>query len=87
MTSRCREVLRPQFRGPADWSRGCGDDRAKCMIGHKIAEPGHIAMFGSSYSGDPAFAAFVRPTWLFKLEYPLRLIDDYLGKGRCGGDF
>jgi dipeptidyl aminopeptidase/acylaminoacyl peptidase len=54
-------VLRPQFRGSADWGRKLWmagdaewgqkmqddkDDGAQWMIDQKIAQPGHIAMFG-----------------------------------------
>jgi dipeptidyl aminopeptidase/acylaminoacyl peptidase len=59
-------VLRPQFRGSADWGRKLWmagdaewgqkmqddkDDGAQWMIDQKIAQPGHIAMFGFSYGG------------------------------------
>ncbi len=81
MASRCMAVLRPQFRGSADWSRKLWmagdaewgqkmqddkDDGAKWMIDQKIAQPGHIAMFGFSYGGYSAFAASVRPNGLYK---------------------
>jgi len=81
MASRCMAVLRPQFRGSADWSRKLWmagdaewgqkmqddkDDGAKWMIEQKIAQPGHIAMFGFSYGGYSAFAASVRPNGLYK---------------------
>lgn len=81
MASRCMAVLRPQFRGSADWSRRLWmagdaewgqkmqddkDDGAKWMIDQKIAQPGHIAMFGFSYGGYSAFAASVRPNGLYK---------------------
>jgi len=81
MASRCMSVLRPQFRGSADWSRRLWmagdaewgqkmqddkDDGAKWMIEQKIAQPGHIAMFGFSYGGYSAFAASVRPNGLYK---------------------
>ena len=61
MASRCMAVLRPQFRGSADWGRKLWmagdaewgqkmqddkDDGAQWMIDQKIAQPGHIAMFG-----------------------------------------
>jgi dipeptidyl aminopeptidase/acylaminoacyl peptidase len=81
MASRCMAVLRPQFRGSADWSRKLWmagdaewgqkmqddkDDGAKWMIDQKIAQSGHIAMFGFSYGGYSAFAASVRPNGLYK---------------------
>ncbi|WP_421569915.1 alpha/beta hydrolase family protein [Stenotrophomonas sp. PD6] len=81
MASRCMAVLRPQFRGSADWSRRLWmagdaewgqkmqddkDDGAKWMIEQKVAQPGHIAMFGFSYGGYSAFAASVRPNGLYK---------------------
>ena len=81
MASRCMAVLRPQFRGSADWGRKLWmagdaewgqkmqddkDDGAKWMIDQKIAQPGHIAMFGFSYGGYSAFAASVRPNGLYK---------------------
>lgn len=81
MASRCMAVLRPQFRGSADWSRRLWmagdaewgqkmqddkDDGARWMIEQKIAQPGHIAMFGYSYGGYSAFAASVRPNGLYK---------------------
>lgn len=81
MASRCMAVLRPQFRGSADWGRKLWmagdaewgqkmqddkDDGAQWMIDQKIARPGHIAMFGFSYGGYSAFAASVRPNGLYK---------------------
>lgn len=81
MASRCMAVLRPQFRGSADWGRKLWmagdaewgqkmqddkDDGAQWMIDQKIALPGHIAMFGFSYGGYSAFAASVRPNGLYK---------------------
>lgn len=81
MASRCMTVLRPQFRGSADWGRKLWmagdaewgqkmqddkDDGAQWMIDQKIARPGHIAMFGFSYGGYSAFAASVRPNGLYK---------------------
>lgn len=81
MASRCMAVLRPQFRGSADWGRKLWmagdaewgqkmqddkDDGAQWMIEQKIAQPGHIAMFGFSYGGYSAFAASVRPNGLYK---------------------
>lgn len=81
MASRCMAVLRPQFRGSADWGRKLWmagdaewgqkmqddkDDGAQWMIDQKIAQPGHIAMFGFSYGGYSAFAASVRPNGLYK---------------------
>ena len=81
MASRCMAVLRPQFRGSDGWGRRLWmagdaewgqkmqddkDDGAKWMIEQKIAQPGHIAMFGFSYGGYSAFAASVRPNGLYK---------------------
>ncbi|WP_454258430.1 alpha/beta hydrolase family protein [Pseudoxanthomonas mexicana] len=81
MVSRCMAVLQPQFRGSADWGRKLWmagdaewgqkmqddkDDGAKWMIEQKIAQPGHIAMFGFSYGGYSSFAAAVRPNGLYK---------------------
>ena len=81
MASRCMAVLRPQFRGSDGWGRKLWmagdaewgqkmqddkDDGAKWMIEQKIAQPGHIAMFGFSYGGYSAFAASVRPNGLYK---------------------
>jgi len=81
MASRCMAVLRPQFRGSADWGRKLWmagdaewgqkmqddkDDGAKWLIEQKIAQPGHIAMFGFSYGGYSAFAASVRPNGIYK---------------------
>ncbi|KOQ79397.1 peptidase S9 [Stenotrophomonas maltophilia] len=81
MASRCMAVLRPQFRGSADWGRKLWmagdaewgqkmqddkDDGAQWMIDQKIAQAGHIAMFGFSYGGYSAFAASVRPNGLYK---------------------
>ena len=81
MASRCMAVLQPQFRGSADWGRKLWmagdaewgqkmqddkDDGAKWMIEQKIAQPGHIAMFGFSYGGYSSFAAAVRPNGLYK---------------------
>ncbi|EKT4445429.1 MULTISPECIES: alpha/beta hydrolase family protein [Stenotrophomonas] len=81
MASRCMAVLRPQFRGSADWGRKLWmagdaewgqkmqddkDDGAQWMVDQKIARPGHIAMFGFSYGGYSAFAASVRPNGLYK---------------------
>ncbi|WP_414616450.1 alpha/beta hydrolase family protein [Stenotrophomonas muris] len=81
MASRCMAVLRPQFRGSADWGRKLWmagdaewgqkmqddkDDGAQWMIDQNIAQPGHIAMFGFSYGGYSAFAASVRPNGLYK---------------------
>ncbi len=81
MVSRCMAVLQPQFRGSADWGRKLWmagdaewgqkmqddkDDGAKWLIEQKIAQPGHIAMFGFSYGGYSSFAAAVRPNGLYK---------------------
>lgn len=82
LASRCRAVLRPQFRGTADgwgrrlwiagdaeWGQKMQDDKddgAKWMIENRIAAPGRIAMFGFSYGGYAAFAAAVRPNGLYK---------------------
>jgi dipeptidyl aminopeptidase/acylaminoacyl peptidase len=81
MASRCMAVLRPQFRGSDGWGRKLWmagdaewgqkmqddkDDGAKWMIEQKIAQPGHIAMFGFSYGGYSAFAASVRSNGLYK---------------------
>ena len=81
MTSRCKAVLRPQFRGSAGWGRKLWmagdaewgqkmqddkDDGAKWLIDQNVAKPGHIAMFGFSYGGYSAFAAAVRPEGMYK---------------------
>lgn len=81
MASRCMAVLQPQFRGSADWGRKLWmagdaewgkkmqddkDDGAKWLIEQKVAQPGHIAMFGFSYGGYSSFAAAVRPNGLYK---------------------
>lgn len=81
LTSRCRAVLQPQYRGSqgwgmklwmagdAEWGQKMQDDKddgAKWLIGQKIAIPGRIAMFGFSYGGYAAFAAAVRPNGLYK---------------------
>jgi len=81
MASRCMAVLRPQYRGSADWGRKLWmagdaewgqkmqddkDDGAKWLIEQKIAMPGHIALFGFSYGGYAAFAAAVRPEGIYK---------------------
>ncbi len=81
LTSRCRAVLQPQYRGSADWGRRLWlagdaewgqkmqddkDDGAKWLIERKVAIPGRIAMFGFSYGGYAAFAAAVRPNGLYK---------------------
>jgi acetyl esterase/lipase len=81
LTSRCRAVLQPQYRGSADWGRRLWlagdaewgqkmqddkDDGAKWLIEQKVAIPGRIAMFGFSYGGYAAFAAAVRPNGLYK---------------------
>jgi dipeptidyl aminopeptidase/acylaminoacyl peptidase len=82
LASRCRAVLRPQFRGSADgwgrrlwvagdaeWGQKMQDDKddgAKWMIENRLAAPGRIAMFGFSYGGYSAFAAAVRPNGLYK---------------------
>ncbi|KPN19957.1 peptidase S9 [Xanthomonas sp. Mitacek01] len=81
MASRCKVVLRPQFRGSEGWGRKLWmagdaewgqkmqddkDDGAKWLMEQGIAKPGHIAMFGFSYGGYSAFAASVRPNDLYK---------------------
>lgn len=81
LTSRCRAVLQPQYRGSANWGRRLWlagdaewgqkmqddkDDGARWLIEQKIAIPGRIAMFGFSYGGYAAFAAAVRPNGLYK---------------------
>jgi dipeptidyl aminopeptidase/acylaminoacyl peptidase len=81
LTSRCRAVLQPQFRGSANWGRKLWlagdaewgqrmqddkDDGAKWLIGQKLAIPGRIAMVGFSYGGYAAYAAAVRPNGLYK---------------------
>lgn len=81
LASRCKAVLRPQFRGSDGWGRKLWmagdaewgqkmqddkDDGAKWLIEQGIAKPGHIAMFGFSYGGYSAFAASVRPNGLYK---------------------
>lgn len=81
LASRCKAVLRPQFRGSDGWGRKLWmagdaewgqkmqddkDDGAKWLIDQGIAKPGHIAMFGFSYGGYSAFAASVRPNGLYK---------------------
>lgn len=81
MTSRCMAVLQPQYRGSEGWGRRLWkagdaewgqkmqddkDDGAKWLIDNKIAQPGHIAMFGFSYGGYAAMAAAVRPNGLYK---------------------
>lgn len=81
MASRCIAVLRPQFRGSADWSRKLWtagdaewggkmqddkDDGAAWMVEQGIAIPGRIALFGYSYGGYAAFAASVRQDGPYK---------------------
>lgn len=81
MTSRCMAVLQPQYRGSDGWGRKLWtegdaewgkkmqddkDDGAKWLIDQKIAQPGHIAMFGFSYGGYASMAAAVRPNGLYK---------------------
>ncbi|NBC35215.1 prolyl oligopeptidase family serine peptidase [Novosphingobium sp. FSY-8] len=81
MASRCMAVLRPQYRGSDGWGRALWkagdrewgqkmqddkDDGAQWMIDQKIAQPGHMAMFGFSYGGYAAMAAAVRPNGLYK---------------------
>ena len=81
MVSRCLAVLQPQYRGSEGWGRRLWmagdaewgqkmqddkDDGAKWLIDQKIAQPGHIAMFGFSYGGYAAMAAAVRPNGLYK---------------------
>lgn len=81
LTSQCRVVLRPQYRGSAGWGRTLWfagdrewgqkmqddkDDGAKWLISEKLADPKRIAMFGFSYGGYAAFAASVRPNGLYK---------------------
>ncbi|AXK73315.1 S9 family peptidase [Lysobacter sp. TY2-98] len=81
MASRCMAVLRPQYRGSQGWGRKLWtagdaqwgkamqddkDDGAKWLIDQKIAQPGHIAMFGFSYGGYASMAAAVRPNGLYK---------------------
>ena len=81
MASRCMAVLRPQYRGSADWGRKLWmagdaewgqkmqddkDDGAKWMVEQKIAKADRIALFGYSYGGYAAFAAAVRPAGVYK---------------------
>ena len=81
LASRCKAVLRPQYRGSEGWGRKLWmagdaewgqkmqddkDDGAKWLIEQGIAKPGHIAMFGFSYGGYSAFTASVRPNGLYK---------------------
>lgn len=81
MTSRCKAVLQPQYRGSDGWSRKLWmsgdaewgqkmqddkDDGAQWLIDQKIAIPGRIAMFGFSYGGYASMAAAVRPNGLYK---------------------
>ncbi len=81
MVSRCRVVLRPQFRGSAGWGRALWvagdaewgqkmqddkDDGAQWLVSEKLADPARIAMFGFSYGGYAAFAAATRPKGLYK---------------------
>ncbi|MFO1504267.1 MAG: prolyl oligopeptidase family serine peptidase [Steroidobacteraceae bacterium] len=81
MVSRCMAVLQPQYRGSQGWGRKLWmagdrewgqkmqddkDDGAKWLIDQKIAQPGHIAMFGFSYGGYASMAAAVRPNGLYK---------------------
>jgi pimeloyl-ACP methyl ester carboxylesterase len=81
LSSRCKAVLQPQFRGSQGWGRKLWkagdaewgqkmqddkDDGAKWLIDQKIAIPGRVAMFGFSYGGYAAFAAAVRPNGLYK---------------------
>lgn len=81
LASRCMAVLRPQFRGSADWSRRLWvagdaewggkmqddkDDGAMWMVEQGIADADHIALFGYSYGGYAAFAAAVRPDSPYK---------------------
>jgi len=81
LTSRCRVVLQPQFRGSDGWGRRLWmagdaqwgqkmqddkDDGARWLIEQKLAIPGRIAMFGFSYGGYAAMAAAVRPNGLYK---------------------
>jgi pimeloyl-ACP methyl ester carboxylesterase len=81
LASRCMAVLQPQYRGSDGWSRKLWmagdaewgqkmqddkDDGAKWLVDQKIAQPGHIAMFGFSYGGYAAMAASVRPNGIYK---------------------
>lgn len=81
LASRCKAVLRPQFRGSEGWGRKLWmagdaewgqkmqddkDDGAKWMVDQGIAQAGHIAIFGFSYGGYAAFAAAVRPNAPYK---------------------
>ncbi len=81
LVSRCRVVLRPQFRGSAGWGRALWlagdaewgqkmqddkDDGAQWLVAEKLADPARIAMFGFSYGGYAAFAAATRPKGLYK---------------------
>lgn len=81
LVSRCRVVLRPQFRGSDGWGRTLWfagdrewgqkmqddkDDGAKWLVDEKLADPKRVAIFGFSYGGYAAFAAAVRPNGLYK---------------------
>ncbi len=81
MSSRCMAVLRPQYRGSNGWGKALWkagdaewgqkmqddkDDGAKWMIEQKIAQPGHIAMFGFSYGGYASMVAPIRPNGIYK---------------------
>jgi dipeptidyl aminopeptidase/acylaminoacyl peptidase len=81
MSSRCKAILRPQFRGSDGWGRKLWkagdaewgqkmqddkDDGAKWLIEQKVAIPGRIAMYGFSYGGYSAMAAAIRPNGLYK---------------------
>lgn len=81
MTSRCMAVLQPQYRGSFGWGRRLNregdaewggkmqddkDDAVRWLIDQKVAQPGHVAMFGFSYGGYASMAAAVRPNGLYK---------------------
>jgi dipeptidyl aminopeptidase/acylaminoacyl peptidase len=81
LSSRCRAVLQPQYRGSQGWGRKLWkagdaewgqkmqddkDDGAQYLIDQNIAQKDHIAMFGFSYGGYAAFAAAVRPNGYYK---------------------
>ncbi len=81
LSSRCRAVLQPQYRGSQGWGRKLWkagdaewgqkmqddkDDGAQYLIDQNIAQKGRIAMFGFSYGGYAAFAAAVRPNGYYK---------------------
>lgn len=81
LVSQCKVVLRPQYRGSAEWGRTLWfagdrewgqkmqddkDDAVKWLVSEKLADPKRVAMFGFSYGGYAAFAASVRSNGLYK---------------------